>query len=256
MRIAVLFKEVPDTYGDRDLDLETGLTDRGGDNVPDEIGERAVEAALALADAHGAEVEVLSVGPEASQASIRKGLAMGATAAHVVTDDGLIGADLTLTAEALAALVRRGEYDLVVAGNISSDGNGGVIPTMVAEHLGWPNLTNLTSVEIDGQTLTAHRASDGVDLTLTAELPAVVSITEAFPDPRFPNFKGLMAAKKKPLDVLSLADLDIDAEDFRPARAIMVDATKRPPREAGTVIQDDGTGAEQLAEFLAQNKLI
>lgn len=256
MRIAVLLKEVPDTYGERELDLETGLAVRTGDNVADEIGERAVEAALAIAEAQGGEVEVLSVAPESAAGSIRKGLAMGATAAHVVTDDGLVGADVTLTAQALAELVRRGNYDLVVAGNLSSDGSGGVVPTMVAELLDYPNLTNLTSIEVNGSTVTASRASDGVVVELSAELPAVVSVTEAFPDARFPNFKGLMAAKKKPLDTVSLADLGIDAEDFTPARAIIVDASQRPPREAGTIIHDDGTAAAQLADFLAANKFI
>lgn len=256
MRIAVLFKEVPDTYGERELDLETGLAVRTGDNVADEIGERAVEAALNLAEATGAEVELLSVAPESAIASIRKGLAMGAASAHVVTDDALLGADYTLTAQVLAELVRRGNYDLIVAGNLSSDGSGGVVPTMVAELLDLPNLTNLTSVEVNGSTVSGHRASDGVDMAVTAELPAVISVTEAFPDPRFPNFKGLMAAKKKPLDQLTLADLGIDAEDFTPARAIMLQANQRPPREAGTVIDDDGTAAAQLADFLAANKFI
>ena len=241
MRIAVLLKDVPDTDGERDLDLETGLAVRTGDNVADEVGERAVEAALKLAEAHGGEVELLSLGPAASDGSIRKGIAMGAKTAHMVHDDALVGADFGLTAEVLAALVRRGEYDLVVAGNLSSDGGGGVVPTMVAELLGWPNLTNLTSVEVDGAAITAHRASDGVDVELAAELPAVISVTDAFPDARFPNFKGLMAAKKQELTPLTLADLGIDANDFTPARAIVLEAAKRPPREAGTVIDDDGT---------------
>ncbi len=256
MRIAVLFKEVPDTYGERELNLETGLAVRTGDNVADEAVERAVEAALTIAEASGGEGELLSVAPASADASIRKGIAMGAENAHIVSDDALIGADFTLTAEVLAALVRREEYDLVVAGNVSSDGAGGVIPTMVAELLDWPALTNLTKVEVAGSTVTATRASDGATMELSAELPAVISVTDAFPDARSPNFKGLMAAKKKELDTLTLADLGIDANDFAPARAIVVEASQRPPREAGTLIHDDGTAATQIADFLAEKKFI
>lgn len=256
MRIAVLLKEVPDTYGDREIDLETGLADRTGDVVADEIGERAVEAALAVAKDNNGEVEILSVGPASISGSIRKGLAMGASTAHIATDDALIGADLTLTAEVLAALIRNGNYDLVVAGNLSTDGNAGMIPAMVAEHLNWPALTNLTEMTVNGDTITATRTSGTANVGLSTQLPAVASVTEAFPDPRYPNFKGLMAAKKKPLNTVSLAELGIDAEDFTPARSIMIGIAERPAREAGTVITDDGTAAEQLADFLASNRLI
>ncbi|GAB3082467.1 electron transfer flavoprotein subunit beta/FixA family protein [Corynebacterium aquatimens] len=256
MRIAVLLKEVPDTYGDREIDLETGLADRSGDVVADEIGERAVEAALAIASANNGEVEILSVGPASISGSIRKGLAMGATSAHIATDDGLIGADLTLTAEVLAAMIKANGYDLVVAGNLSTDGNAGMIPAMVAELLDWPALTNLTEVTVAGDNVTATRASDTATVGLEAQLPAVISVTEHFPDPRYPNFKGLMAAKKKPLNTVALADLGIDPEDFSHARSIMIDIAERPAREAGTIIHDDGTAAEQLADFLAANRLI
>lgn len=255
MRIAVLLKEVPDTYGDRELNLETGLADRTGDVVPDEVGERAVEAALAVAG-NDDEVEILSVGPDRITGSIRKGLAMGATAAHVATDDGLIGADLTLTAEVLAAMIRNGNYDLVVTGNLSTDGNAGMMPSMLAELLDWPALTNLTEMNLDGDTVTATRSIDVATVGLTATLPAVVSVSEAFPDPRYPNFKGLMAAKKKPLNTVSLAELGIDPEDFTHARSIMLSVAERPAREAGTVIHDDGTAAQQLADFLADNRFI
>ena len=256
MRIAVLFKEVPDTYGERELDLETGLAVRTGDNVTDEIVERAVEAALNIAEAAGGEVELLAMAPAGADANIRKGIAMGASDAHIVTDDALVGADFTMTAEVLAALVRRGGYDLVIAGNLSSDGAGGVVPAMVAEALDWPHLTNLTHVEVSGTTVTGTRASGTQTLELEAELPAVISVTEAFPEARFPNFKGLMAAKKKELTTLTAADLGIDPNDFTPARAIVVEANKRPARATGTKIYDDGTAAAQLADFLAANKFI
>ena len=144
-------------------------------------------------------------------------------------------------------MVRREEYDLVVAGNVSSDGAGGVIPTMVAELLDWPALTNLTKVEVVGSTVTATRASDGATMELSAELPAVISVTDAFPDARFPNFKGLMAAKKKELTTLNLDDLGIDAEDYTPARAIMVSIDRRPPREQGEIIDESSTSAAPVS---------
>ncbi|AWB83459.1 electron transfer flavoprotein subunit beta/FixA family protein [Corynebacterium liangguodongii] len=257
MRIAVLVKDVPDTYGERGLDLETGLTERSGDTVLDEIAERAVEAALVLAEAVGeASVHLISVGPEASESSVRRGLAMGADAAVLVSDAALAGADLGQTAEAIAAVLSREEFDLVVAGNYSTDGNAGVVPTMVAELLGYPQLTNVADMAVSGGEITATRTIDDGRMTLSAQLPAVVSVTEAFPEPRYPNFKGLMAAKKKPVDKLTLADLGIDPEDFSWAKSIMLEVAQRPPREAGTIITDDGSAAEQLADYLAANRLI
>lgn len=258
MRIVVLVKEVPDTYGERALNLETGLTERAtAKNVVDEIGERALEVALTYADAHeGTEVHVLCVAPEGATASIRKCLAMGATSATHVVDDGLVGADLGLTAEVIAAALRSRGFDLVVAGNQSTDGMGGVLPAMVAELLGVPNLTNLGEAAIEETEVRGTRISDDATVQVSATLPAVMSVTEALPDARFPNLKGIMAAKKKPLDVLSLADLGIDADDLGPARSIMLAVEARPPRSAGMKIIDDGDAGRQLAAYLVENHLV
>ncbi|MEU1971549.1 electron transfer flavoprotein subunit beta/FixA family protein [Microbacterium sp. NPDC019599] len=257
MKIVVLVKEVPDTYGDRKLSLETGLADRGAsERVLDEIGERALEVALSYSDkTPGTEVIVLSMASEAASATVRKGLAMGAASAVQVIDDGLLGADLGLTAEVLAAALQRTGFDLVIAGNLSTDGSGGVIPAMVAELLGVPNVTALNSVAISDGSVSGERASDGAALTVSASLPAVVSITEALPDARFPNFKGIMAAKKKPFETLSLADLGIEAEDHSASRSIVIGLSEKPPRQAGVKIVDEGDAGEQLAEFLVQNRL-
>lgn len=259
MRIVVLVKEVPDTYGERKLVLETGLADRSASEaVLDEICERAVEAGLKLAEGNPGDVEVhvMSMAPESAAATIRKGLAMGADAAVQISDPALLGADLSLTAEVLAKAIEREGYDLVIAGNLSTDGNSGLLPAMIAEWLDVPHLTQLTSLEVDGETVSGARITDDGVEKLTAALPAVVSITESFPDGRFPNFKGIMAAKKKPITTLSLADLDIDAEDFSIPRAIMVEASEAPPRAAGVKVTDDGDAARQLADFLVQNRLI
>ena len=258
MKIYVLVKEVPDTYGDRKLDLETGLADRGaGDVVLDEITERALEVALSYADKNaGTEVVALSMSPESATASVRRALAIGAASAVHVVDEQLRGADLGLTAATLAAAIRRGEPDLVITGNLSTDGSGGVIPAMLAEHLGFTQATALSAVEITEGQVSGTRSGDAGTQQVTAALPAVISITEALPDARFPNFKGIMAAKKKPLEVLSLADLGVSADPAEAPHTIMTAVSEKPPRAAGVKIVDEGDAAAQLVEFLAQNRLV
>ena len=257
MRIAVLLKEVPDTYSDREMNLETGLTDRSGDVVADEVSERAVEAALRIAEAgENVEVEILSVGPESSADSVRRGIAMGASEAYIVSDDALTGADATLTGEVLAKLVEKQGYDLVIAGAESSDGGTGVIAPFMAELLDWPVLTNLTELTLEGETVRATQASDAATAQLEAQLPAVVSVADEFADPRYPNFKGLMAAKKKELRTVTLAELGVDPEDFTHPRAIMVGIERRPERQRGEIIDANSTAAARLVDFLESKNLI
>ncbi|WP_439902129.1 electron transfer flavoprotein subunit beta/FixA family protein [Microbacterium azadirachtae] len=258
MKIFVLVKEVPDTYGDRKLDLETGLADRGaGEVVLDEITERALEVALSHADANpGTEVVALSMAPESATASIRRALAIGAGSAVHVVDEALQGADLGVTAAVLAAAIRRGEPDLVITGNLSTDGSAGVIPAMLAEHLGFAQATALSAVEIGDGAVTGTRATDFGSQQVTVPLPAVISITESLPDARFPNFKGIMAAKKKPLEVLSLADLGVTVDPAEAPQTILTAVAEKPPRAAGVKITDEGDAAAQLVEFLVQNRLV
>ncbi|AXL13246.1 electron transfer flavoprotein subunit beta/FixA family protein [Microbacterium foliorum] len=258
MKIFVLVKEVPDTYGDRKLDLETGLADRGaGDLVLDEITERALEVALSHADKNeGTEVVALAMAPAGSTASVRRALAIGAGSAVHIADEQLAGADLGLTAETLAAAIRRAEPDLVITGNLSTDGSGGVMAAMLAEHLGWSQATALTSVEITGDSVTGVRGADAGGQPISASLPAVISITEALPDARFPNFKGIMAAKKKPLEVLTLDDLGVSADPAAAPRTIMTAVAEKPPRAAGVKIVDEGDAADKLVEYLVQNRLV
>ena len=257
MKIIVLVKEVPDTYGDRKLSLESGLADRSGEVVLDEISERALEAALTYAEANaGTEVVAIAMGPESVPTALRKALAMGAVKAVHVLDDGLVGADLGLTAEVLAAAVRREGFDLVVTGNISTDGSGGALPSMLAELLEVPAATNLSSFQIADSTLSGHRTLDQGSYEVSATLPAVISVTERMPDPRFPNFKGIMAAKKKPLEVKTLADYGINADDMTASRGIMIKIDERPARAAGIKITDEGDAAQKLAAFLAESRLV
>lgn len=258
MKIIVLMKEVPDTYGERKLDLETGLADRAASEaVLDEIGERALEAALAHADANdGVEVIVMSMAPDSAATAIRKGLAMGAASAVHLADPALAAADLGLTARALAAAIRRTGFDLVIAGNLSTDGGGGVLPAMLAELLGVPDATALSALEISAGSVSGTRAVDGAVVRVSAPLPAVVSITEALPDARFPNFKGIMAAKKKPFDTVTAAELGIDPQDLSVPVSIMTAIAQKPPRAAGVKITDDGDGGTRIAEFLIENRLV
>lgn len=259
MRVVVLVKEVPDTWGVRRLSLETGLADRAAsEGVLDEICERAIEVALAHADQHeGTEVVLLSMSPESAVTSIRKGLAMGADSAVQVVDERLRGADLGLTAEVLAAALTTIGFDLVIAGEKSTDGVGGVLPAMLAERLGVPQLTSLTEVTVADGTVSGVRATEWGTVGVSAQLPAVVSITEALPEPRFPGFKGIMAAKKKPLQVLTLDDLAVVADRPEMPRSIMTSIGERPRRAAGvTIHDDDGQAGVKLAEFLRQNRLV
>ncbi|GAB3119459.1 electron transfer flavoprotein subunit beta/FixA family protein [Glaciibacter psychrotolerans] len=258
MKLIVLVKEVPDTYGDRTLNPATGLAERAeGENVLDEICERALEVALGYADGNpDAEVVLLSLAPERAQATLRKGLAMGAGSAVQILDEALVGADLGLTAEVLAAAITRIGFDVVITGNQSTDGSGGVLGVMIAELLGVPAVTNLTSVQFEADTVSGERATDGGAMRISAALPAVVSITESLPDGRFPSFKGIMAAKKKPYEMLSLTDLGVDPGETTTPRSIMISLAERPARTAGTKIVDDGDAAEQLVNYLVANRLV
>lgn len=259
MKIIVLVKQVPDTYDERKLDPATGRLDRqASEPIIDEVAERAIEVALRHKDADkSTEVVLLSMGPDSVTAALRKGLSLGADAAVHVLDDALAGADLGRTATVLAAALSQTGFDLIVAGNESTDGRGGVLPAMVAEHLGLPHLTYLESVEIGGDRVAGVRGTEGGTMRIHAGLPAIISVTERSPEVRFPNFKGILSAKKKPLTVLSLADLGLSAGDLDPAgRSVVVSTTERPARTAGTKIVDDGTAGEQLAEFLAAGHLI
>lgn len=257
MKIVVLVKEVPDTYGERKLDQETGLADRDSSGrVLDEVGERATEVAISYAESDpDTEVIVLTVGPESATNSVRKTLAMGAHRAVHIVDEALSGADLMLTSEVLAKAIETLSADLVITGNMSSDGSGAVMPALIAERLGLPAATALDSVEIADGAVRGYRAVDGGRALVEATLPAVISITEQLPEPRFASLKGIMAAKKKPYDTLTLDVLGIDPEALVP-HSIMIAVTKRPPRGAGVKVVDDGSSAAQLADFLVQKGLV
>ncbi|MFB9858736.1 electron transfer flavoprotein subunit beta/FixA family protein [Paenarthrobacter aurescens] len=257
MKILVLVKQVPDTYEERRLNPATGLVDRDPDqSVADEINERALEVALRHKDANKkSEVVVLTMGPTSAKEALRKALSMGADAAVHVVDDRLEGADIATTATVLAAALHRTGYDLVLAGNESSDGRGGVVPAMVAEHLGLPLLSSLDTIEFSEAAVTGNVTVESGTVSVSAALPAIVSVTERSAEARFPNFKGIMTAKRKPLDTLSLADLGLDLGAGAGTSTVR-GFYERPARTAGKKIIDDGTAARELAEFLVAGRLI
>lgn len=259
MKIVVLVKQVPDTYEERKLDPATGILDRAASEpIIDEISERAMEVALRYKNADKqTEITLLSMGPATVTAALRKGLSLGADAAVHVQDDALAGADLARTATVLAEALAQGEYDLIIAGNESTDGRGGAIPAMLAEHLRMPHLTFLESVEIAEGRVDGVRGMESGSVNVHASLPAIISVTERTPEVRFPNFRGILAAKKKPLTVLSLADLGLDPRILAEGgRSTILDTSERPARTAGKKVVDEGTAGTDLAEFLAAGHLI
>ncbi|GAA1858539.1 electron transfer flavoprotein subunit beta/FixA family protein [Paeniglutamicibacter psychrophenolicus] len=254
MKIAVLIKQVPDTAEERILDPGSGRVDReASDPVIDEITERALELALTVKDRDkSTEVVVVSMGPADTVKSIRKALSMGADSGIHVLDDFLAGADLVLTARMLAAALRDTGADLVIAGNESTDGRAGMLPAMVAEHLSLPMLGSLVSVEIGSDSVTGRRQNESGTQEVAATYPAIITVTERFPEARFPNFKGILGAKRKPVQTLSATDLGGETR----AASTVLDVSQRPARTAGAKITDDGNAAAELVDFLAARRLI
>ncbi|GHE29455.1 electron transfer flavoprotein subunit beta [Kitasatospora indigofera] len=259
MRIVVCVKYVPDATGDRRF-ADDHTTDREGvDGLLSELDEYGVEQALRIAEAHGdAEVTVLTVGPDDAKDALRKALSMGADKAVHVNDDDIHGTDVIGTSAIVAKALERTGFDLVVGGMASTDGTMGVLPALLAERLGVPQLTLLSEVTVEGTTVKGRRDGDAATEQVEAQLPAVVSVTDQSGEARYPSFKGIMAAKKKPVQSFDLDDLGIDAEEVGLAGAwTAVEAvTARPARTAGTVVKDEGEGGKALAAYLAEQKFI
>ena len=260
MNIVVLIKQVPDTWSERTLAGADHTLDRGSaDAVLDEINERAVEEALKIKEVVEGEVTVVTMGPARATDAIRKALSMGADKAVHLSDEGLHGSCAVQTARALAKVIGTlGDVDLVLAGNEATDGTVGAVPAMVAEVLGMPELTHARKVTVQGRTVTVERETDDGLTVLQADLPAVVSVNEKINEPRYPSFKGIMAAKKKPVSTLSLDDVGIESSTagLVGATSTVIESAPRPPREAGQVVTDEGDGGVKLAEYLIGQKLI
>ena len=260
MNIVVCVKQVPDTWSEKKLDPSDSTLDRAAtDPVMNEMDEYAVEEALRLQEASGGEVTVLCMGPESATETVREALSMGADKAIHVLDPGLHGSDAVATSLALAKAVGTTSYDLVLLGSESSDARMSVLPATLAERLGLPQLTFAKEVTVDGTTVRIKRLTDEGFQAVEATLPAVVSVVEKINEPRYPSFKGIMAAKKKPVETYGLADLGIDASDvgLGGAWSAVESFESAPPREAGTVVKDEGgDGADKLLEFLTSKKFV
>ena len=262
MRIICPIKRVPDTAADKKLAADFTLDRDASEPVLNANDEWSIEEAMRIKErTDGTEVIALCMGPESAQTTIRKALSYGLDGAIQVTDPAIHGSDVVATARVLAAALRDEEFDLVIMGNQSSDARTTLVPAMLAEFLGLPSLTYAKHLEIDGGTAVAHREMPTGHQVVRAPLPAVVSVVEAINEPRYPSFKGIMAAKKKPLEVRDLAAIGVDASDvgLDGSWTSIVDVTERPPKEAGQKVDDDGSGqagAAALADWLVQQKLI
>lgn len=261
MKVIVPVKRVPDTAGEKKIDPNDKTVDRDSvESVLCPVNEFAIEEAVRLKEKASAEVTVLLVGPESAQPIVRKALSYGLDAAVQITDDGISGSDALGTAKVIAKALEGEEFDLVIFGNQSTDARTCLVPAAVAEILGLPSLTYARYLEVDGDKVVVHREhEEGWDV-VESSLPAIVSVVEAINEPRYPSFKGIMAAKSKPLHVKSLGDLGVDASDVGAgaAAATMYEFEPRPPKEAGTIVEDDGSGsaAAQLADWMVAKKFI
>ncbi|MFD6857785.1 electron transfer flavoprotein subunit beta/FixA family protein [Rhodococcus sp. NPDC060090] len=258
--IVVLIKQVPDTWSERKLtDGDFTLDREAADAVLDEINERAVEEALLVKERDGGEVTVLTAGPDRATDAIRKALSMGADKAIHLNDPALHGSDAIQTSYALAAALGQIEgVELVIAGNEATDGRVGAVPAIIAEYLGLPHLTHLRKLTIADGKASGERETDEGLFGIEAPLPAIISVTEKINEPRFPSFKGIMAAKKKEVQTLTLADIGLDPEIFGVANAAstVTGVTPKPPRTAGERVADEGEGGNQIATYLVGHKII
>ncbi|WP_458115356.1 electron transfer flavoprotein subunit beta/FixA family protein [Arthrobacter sp. D2-10] len=265
LNIAVLVKHVPDAQFDRHLNGEHNTTDRS-ESILSELDEYALEAALQLVEALGGtdhKVTAVTMGPSQAVNAVKKALQIGAHEGVHLSDDALAGSDASGTSRALAAVVRHlGDVDLVVTGMASTDGETSLVPAQLAELLNLPQVTFASKLELqhDGGAwqLTAQRESDNVAETVESNLPAVVSVTDQINEPRYPNFKGIMAAKKKQITTLGLADVGLEASEvgLTGAWTRVNEAQQRPPRSQGVIITDEGDAGRRLVDFLTEQKLL
>lgn len=259
MNIVVLVKQVPDTWAERKLQDTDKTLDRASvDVVMNEIDEYAVEEALRLKESAGGEVTILTMGPDRAVETIRKALSMGADKAVHLTDPALAGSDAVQTSYALAKVLETLEYDLVIAGSEATDSRMAIMTALLAERTGRPQLSGARKVTAEGGTVRIERQTENGYDVVEAATPALVSVVEKINEPRYPSFKGIMAAKKKPLTTLSVADAGIDAGQVGLASAPSQVASfaNKPPRQAGQIVKDEGDGGVKVAEFLASQKLV
>jgi electron transfer flavoprotein beta subunit len=259
MNVVVCVKQIPDPAAPQSLDETTHTLDRSGKLIMDDSDAYGVEMALQLADAAGGgEVTLVSMAPGGETSGLRTALAMGAAKAILISDDALKGSDALGTAKVLAAAIRRAEPDLVLAATESTDGYTGTTPVQVAELLGYPSVTFAKAVAVNGSTVRVERQTEAGYDEVECPLPAVVTVTAGVVEPRYPSFKGIMAAKSKPVDTLTVADLGIPADQVGQAGAgqEITEVAPAEARTAGEIVVDEGDGAERIVAFLEGLKVI
>ena len=259
MNIVVCVKYVPDAQGDRTFN-DDHTTDRANvDGLLSELDEYAVEEALKLVEGTDGEVTALTVGPAVAVEAVKKSLKMGVHKGVHVCDDAIHGSDAGGTSLLLATAIEKiGEFDLVLTGLASTDGSMSVVPAMLAERLGLPQVTQVSELSVGDGAVKGRRDTDVASETVEATMPALVGVTDQINEPRYPSLKGIMAAKKKPVETWSLADLGLETAQvgFAGAWTKVVDVTSRPPREKGEVQSDEGDGGTKLVDFLSKAKLV
>ncbi len=258
MNVVVCVKQIPDPAAPSALDPVTHNLDRSGKLILDDSDSYGVEMGLQLASGDGDEVILVSMAPGGETSGLRTALAMGAARAILVSDDALSGTDSLGTAKVLAAAISRAEPDLVLTATESTDGYTGTIPAQIAELLGLPSVTFAKKIAVDGSTVRVERQTEAGFDEVECPLPAVVSVTAGVVEPRYPSFKGIMAAKSKPVDVLAVADLGIEGGQVGSAgaRQEVTDVADAEAREGGEIVVDEGNGAERILAFLEELKVI
>ena len=258
MKVIVCVKQIPDPALPGELDPSTNTLKRDGKLILDESDSYGVEMALQLVDAAGGgEVALVSMAPNDEMSGMRTALAMGAAQGLLVSDPALAGSDALTTAKVLAAAVQRlGGADLVLAGTESSDGYTGTVPEQMAEALGLPSVTFAKKVTVDGSTLNVDRQTEAGYDEVTCPLPALVSVTAGVVEPRYPSFKGIMAAKSKPVETVTAADLGVTPVGWEGSGQTVASVEQAPAREAGTIIEDDGESFGKIVEYLETIKVI
>lgn len=261
VRIICPVKRVPDTAAEKRVNADHTVDREAGDAVLNANDEWSIEEALRIKERLGAEVVVLCMGPAPAQTTVRKALSYGLDAAIQVTDPAIHGSDAVATARVLAAALNDEEFDLIIMGNQSSDARTMLVPAMLAELLDLPALTYCKRLDLEGDQLTAERETPHGHQVVRAEMPAVVSVVEAINEPRYPTFKGIMAARKKPVTTHDLAAIGVDPAEvgLGGSRTEVLGITRRPAKEAGRKVTDDGSGtvgAQAIVDFLAEHKLI
>jgi electron transfer flavoprotein beta subunit len=259
MKIAVCVKEVPDAAVNKRIDPGTKRLDRSGEGALNPFDSQAVEEALKLKEAGGeGEVVLVSMGPAGALDSLRKALAMGADRAVLISDDAAAGSDLVATSRALAAALEKEGADLVLFGQQSSDSDGAVLWAAVADRLRQPVISQVAELTVaDGKVRGKRQTEFGYDV-IEAPLPAVIAVSDAINEPRYPSLKGIMGAKKKPQESLSASDLGLDGAALGEAGSgtSVLALGEPPPRGDARKIEDDGNAAQQIADFLAEKKLL